>query len=111
MADEWGWWSGSSDEHFSCGPCDTKAEAVAEALAQDAIYEDEREGGVIVDLVHVIEAKGTHYDCEECGTVPEACAECKSCLYPEECASKFTHVRNADCVEVGRGKIGEPRTT
>lgn len=111
MADEWGWWSGSNDEHFTCGPFGTKSDAIEEAVSQGDVYEDDEPGGIIVEYVHVIEAKGLHYDCEECGTVPEACAECKSCLSPEEYASKFTYVRNADCVEVGRGKIGEPRNS
>ncbi|MCY0148300.1 ETC complex I subunit [Hoeflea sp. G2-23] len=110
LQDEWSWWAGSNDECFSCGPFGTKEDAIAEAVAQGDVYEADEPGDIIVEYVHVIETKGTFYDCDECGTVQEACDGCKSSLEQGEATFQFKQVRNADCVEVGRGKIGETRT-
>lgn len=90
---EWGWWAGSNDEIYAVGPLPTKEEAITEALGQGAFVEVGTPGGW-QRKVFWVEAAGTVYHCDECGTVKEACAECQDTLMPDEAASLFERSRN-----------------
>lgn len=92
--DDWGWWAGRDEYLFDVGPCKTKGDAIKEALGQGSYEEVETKDGWR-RLVCFAECRGLHYDCDECGTVPEACQECKDYLGPEESGGIFAASRNA----------------
>lgn len=99
MSDKWGWWSGDAPDMFSVGPLPTKEDAVQEAIDTGAFQEVEtREGWR--RLVFYAECRGLHYDCGECGVVPEACDGCKDALDPEDLAGTFAQTRNEGSVFV-----------
>lgn len=109
MMSDWKWYSGSNDKSFDCGPFDTKEQAVAEAMHSYAFEEREDEVDIITDIVHVTQAKGTYWDCGECGEVSEACSDCGAYLEPDEPHFFFKHVQNYEQVVVGKGRVGELR--
>lgn len=56
----WGWWAGQSDEWFEVGPCDTRADAIIEAAA-DEIGRYQRPGESAARLhLHVARAQVQH---------------------------------------------------
>ncbi len=97
MADDWGWWAGSDKSLFSVGPFPTKDDAIQEALGQGSFEEVETDAGW-KRLVFFAECRGLYYDCEECGSLPEPCAECRDILLPEDLRSTFAQARNAGSV-------------
>ena len=91
MHDEGGWWAGDCEELMSVGPFQTEQEAIQEAL--DGHYCDESEiDGKFKRVVFSLEAKGTYFDCDECGTVERACDDCLDWIDDGE--FKFLNVRN-----------------
>lgn len=93
MYDEWKWWAGDNDEDFRVGPMDSREDAIQEALDQCVYDEVQSPNGNWSRVVYVMEARGTFYDCDECGTVERACDECQD--YGDSPHWFFKQTRNA----------------
>lgn len=53
-SENWQWWAGDNDEHYSVGPCATREEAIAEAVDTDVGYDETPDGPV--NHLHLCEA-------------------------------------------------------
>lgn len=84
------------------GPFDMRDEAIDEAMyagCYEELEPDELEPDWRVG-VYVIEARGSEYECDECGTVKQACADCREELSgnPNWAPWQFRQVRNSEFV-------------
>lgn len=53
---EWGWWASSNEEDYTIGPCDTRDQAIAEAISSEVGYDYSRKDKHVMKF-HVIEAR------------------------------------------------------
>lgn len=97
---DWGWWAGRNDGHFDVGPFASKEDAIQEALDQGA-FDEVQVDGEWCRVVFFAECCGLHYECDECGIVPEACDECMSYLGSDDSAGTFAGCRNAGSILMG----------
>lgn len=98
MTKNWQWWSGCDGETFTQGPFDKREDAIDEAFDQGDFAEEQLNDGTWIGRVYVLEAKGTYYECTECGVVEKACAECAASLNYDEPVWYFECQRNASSV-------------
>ena len=77
MTDKWQWWSGMSDELYTQGPFASREIAIEEAFRNENVMEEQIDG-TNIGHVFIIEARGTFFDCDECGVVEKACDACTS---------------------------------
>lgn len=99
MAQDWKWWASHDGEYFSVGPCGSRDSVLDEAETELDWAEDTDENGQWYIPIHIIEASGTYYDCDECGRVEKACKECVKTFLYDEPAFYFLNVRNEEYVK------------
>jgi hypothetical protein len=53
---EWKWWASSNEEDYTVGPCDSKQQAIAEAVSNELGYNFSRKDKHVMTF-HVVEAR------------------------------------------------------